>query len=138
MTSQPTCKERIAKELENELETLRKLWALYQNDPEASDPDYGRFDEHGLCFDYVAAGTFNDQRQGFFRFQISTGGPGDEFRFYTDAEHECYLVEYWFLDWFDGASLELSGKDEELLLEIWEWFKDGGSVDHAFDKATKG
>lgn len=133
-----TCDQRVNKEMENELETLRKLWKLHQEGDEEGDEDLGRFEEHGLCFDYVAPGTFNDQDQGYFRYQISTGGPGDEFRFYVNPDYSCYCVEYWFLDWYDGAHRELSGEDKDLLLEIYNgFFRDCGCCDSEFEKATK-
>jgi len=87
---------------------------------EAIKEDLGNINEYGLCFDYVSPGTFTDQREGYFRWQLSTGGPGDEFRFYVNPDCSVHLVEYWFLNWSDGAQVILSGSDEDLLLEIWE------------------
>ena len=98
--------------------------------------DLGPFHEYGLCFDYVAAGTFTDQEQGYFRYQLSYGGPSDEFRFYTDPGYNCYRVEYWFLDLYDGASRELRDQDKVLLLDIFEYFKDCGTVEHQYEEAT--
>ena len=46
--------------------------------------DIGTFWEYGLALDYVAPGTFKDQKQGYFRYQISVGGPSEEFRFYAN------------------------------------------------------
>jgi hypothetical protein len=114
---------------------LRKLWDLYCEDCEASDDDLGNLYEYGLCFDYVPAGTFSDQERGWFRYQISTGGPGDEFRFYADMDGSCHCVEYWFLDWYDGAKVTLTGDDKAFILELWEWFRDLGCVETAYDKA---
>ena len=119
VTRQATCKERWPGEKDSTIKTLRQLWQLYQKDSEASDPDLGRFDEYGLSFDYVAPSTFNGQTRGYFRYQLSWGGPSDEFRFYTDENLDPYRVEYWFLDWFDGHGRKMVGKDEALLLEIW-------------------
>lgn len=90
----------------------------------------GRFHEYGLAFDYVAAGTFRDQSEGYFRYQISWGGPSEEFRFYANAQdHSCYKVEFWFLDWFDGAKVNPQGADREFLMELWEYFREVGTVD---------
>jgi len=91
--------------------------------------DLGTFNEYGLCFDYVAAGTFDDQEQGYFRYQLSYGGPSDEFRFYTDAGRNCYCIEYWFLDWGDGAHRELRDDDKTLLKQIFGYFEDCGVTD---------
>ena len=34
---------------------------------------------------------------------MSWGGPSDEFRMYDNSDK----IQYWFLDWFDGASIEV-------------------------------
>jgi len=133
----PSCKEKVRGELRDRITDIRKLWRLYRKNPEASDPDLGSFDEYGLGFDYVARGTFKDQRRGYFRWQLSWGGPADEFRFYTDENLEPVTIEYWYLDWFDGAKANLSRKDHDLLNEIFQDFKEIGVVEAERDKALK-
>ena len=128
------CKERVAEELKSRIADLKKLWKLYQADPEAGDEELGTFNEYGLCFDYVARRTFSDQKQGYFRYQLSRAGPSDEFRFYCDAERNPYKIEYWFLDWFDGAKIVLHGRNEELLREIFNDFREVGTVDAEFER----
>lgn len=117
---QPTCEDRIDGELESTVETLQRLWDLWKEDSEAYDDELGRWDEYGLSFDYVPMGTFSDQEHSFFRYQLSWGGPGDEFRFFLDWDGRINTVEYWFLDWGEGASRKLSGETLELLVEIWD------------------
>jgi len=131
------CKERIRVELAERVSDMRKLWKLYHKDPDASDPDLGTFTEYGLGFDYVAPGTFRDQKRGYFRYQLSWGGPQDEFRFYTDGNLTPVKIEYWFLDWFDGAKVTLQGRNYALLAEIFDWFKDVGAIHEQFEKARK-
>lgn len=131
-----TCKARVKGQLEGEIATLRKLWEMYKEDPEKYDEEDGNFEEHGLCFDYVAPGTFKRQRRGYFRYQISWGGPASEFRFFCTEGFDLQRVEFWFLDWFDGAKAILKGADYELLAEIFEDFKDGGTVQDQYNKAT--
>jgi hypothetical protein len=97
-----------------------------------------RFHEYALAFDYVASGTFNDHKQGYFRYQISYGGPSEEFRFYCDPGFVCYRVEFWFLDWFDGASRTLHGDDKALMLEVYEQFDQIGTTEHVYKEATEG
>ncbi len=108
------CRQRIKFELKSRLQDLRKI--LQEEEPTES------LGEYGLAFDYVASGTFTDQEEGYFRYQISWGGPSDEFRFFTDIKGHCHRIEYWFLDWFDGASIALKNDDKELLREIFEKF----------------
>ena len=136
-----SCREHWLAEKNNEIKTLRKLWRLYQSGDENGDPDLGRFEEHGLSFDYVAPGTFKNKR-GYWRYQISYGGPSDEFRFYAEPlyrgrnfEPSLVRIEYWFLDWFDGYGRKLTGKDEALMREIWENFVDCGVVAAEWKKA---
>lgn len=133
---EPTCEQRISAEMESTLEDLRKLWTAYcEDDEDRHADDLGTFHEYGLSFDYVAAGTFEDQDQGYFRYQISYGGPSDEFRFFCDAERKCYKVQYWFLDWWDGAHRNLRGEDRSLLMEIFDFFDECGSVQAEIEKA---
>jgi len=134
----PDCRERVRAELAERMRDIRKLWKLYLKDSDASDPDLGTFTEYGLCFDYVAPGTFDDQKRGYFRYQLSWGGPQDEFRFYTDENLTPVKIEYWFLDWFDGAKVTLQGRNYALLAEIFDWFKDMGAVESERAKALSG
>ena len=135
---QRTCEERVTEHLNNTLEDLRKLWDLYCEDSEAYDEDLGNFEEYGLSFDYVAPETFDDQREGYFRYQLSYGGPADEFRFYTNPDFSLYNIEYWFLDWFDGAKKEIyREKDWDLLESIFEFFRDCGTVESEYLKGIE-
>jgi len=61
--------------------------------------------QSGLCFDRVEAGTFEDQRAAYWRWQLSWGGPSQEFRLFDNGD-----LEFWHLDWFDGACVQV--KDE--------------------------
>lgn len=132
-----TCRERIREHLTSRVSDLRRLWKAYQTGDDDGVPDLGNIYEYGLSFDYVAAGTFKDQREGYFRYQISWGGPSDEFRFFTDAQRQVTRIEYWFLDWFDGAKVTLHGKREAFLLELFAWFDECGAVEAEFRKATE-
>jgi len=73
----------------------------------------------GLSFDYVEANTFEDQKSGFWRFQMSWGGPSDEFRIYTDHENNIDYIEYWYLDWVDGAFIRVN---DDIIYHICEMF----------------
>lgn len=60
------------------------------------------FNDYGLSFDLVEAGTFSDQNEPYYRYQLSWGGPSEEFRYFHDR------IEFWYLDWFDGACVDVS------------------------------
>jgi len=136
-----TCEEKVQGEMLGRVEDLRKLLDLAYAGDEEGDEELGTLNEYGLCFDYVAPGTFGEEEEegeeGYFRYQLSWGGPSDEFRFFSGYDGEVYRVEYWFLDWFDGAGITLDGRDRELLLEIFDDFKDMGVVQSEFEKASE-
>jgi len=139
MKEQPTCEERIGSELQSTLDTLRDLWKSYCEGEEYCEEHNTNMSEYHLGFDYVAPDTFKDQDEGYFRYQLSWGGPSDEFRFFvTPGRHgyEPYRIEYWFLDWWDGASRRLHGEDRNLLNEIFTWFDDMGCVESAIEEIT--
>ena len=85
------------------------------------DDFFDYINQRGLSFDYVEPYTFNDQSEGYWRFQLSWGGPSDEFRIYTKCEHskEIDYIEYWYMDWFDGASVNA---DDDIIKDICNMF----------------
>ena len=169
--SDKTCAERIDAEYESTMETLRILWAGYCNDecsecdgrgkkcscdeencPDAdilcevcegegnlSEDVNGSLYEYGLSFDYCYP---EKGEPGYFRYQLSWGGPSDEFRIYADKRSEynwvIWKVEYWFLDWFDSAKRVLRGEDEKFMDNLLTgFFMEVGSFDHEYDKAME-
>lgn len=168
-----TCAECIDEKFQNEMETLRILWAGFCNDecptcegtgkhcncdedncPDADKvcptcngdgnvpedtPEYGSLFEHGLSFDYCYPTSNED---GYFRYQLSWGGPSDEFRIYAnkidDYRWIVYKVEYWFMDWFDGAHKLLTGEDKKFMSTlIEEFFGSCGTMTSVYDKAME-
>jgi hypothetical protein len=115
MSKQATCEERIEKEYSERIDDLRTLW--HAEDQETDD--LGSLYDYGLCIDLVEAGTFEGQREDYVRYQLSYGGPSDEFRIYKNGD-----VEYWFLDWFDGSHIEVNGENKGLIQMIVEPFVD--------------
>ena len=71
--------------------------------------------QSGLGFDRVEAGTFKDQRAAYWRWQLSWGGPSEEFRLYDNKD-----LEYWYLDWFDGACVDVV---DDVFVDIINDFK---------------
>lgn len=136
-----TCEQRIDSELAHALVDIRKLWDLQCEDPDASDPDLGTLRDYGLSFDYVAPHTFDDQDTGYFRWQLSWGGPSDEFRFYVSPcayGWEPDQIEYWFMDWFDGAHRVLTGEAKELLTSVFNDFDNMEATQTQYDEAMEG
>ena len=81
---------------------------------------YDYINNYGLAFDYVEKGTFTDQERGYFRYQLSWGGPSDEFRIYVDYDKQITHLDYWFLDWGDGASVRIP--EDSIAYEVCEQF----------------
>ena len=98
---QRSCADQVQEHLEDRLKELHTV--------------------EGLCFDYVDPNTFTDQKEGYWRWQLSWGGPGDEFRIYINPDKSVHRIEYWYLDWFDGAHVTL---DEKLHGDAWSHLED--------------
>ena len=67
------------------------------------------------------------QRFGYWRWQLSWGGPSDEFRLYGGGK-----LVYHFADWFDGAEFEPEGTEYMDLMDVFEFFLDGQEERHGF------
>lgn len=125
--SESNCKVSVGREMRKRIHDLHQLWIAYHQGYEESG-DTDTLSNYGLSFDYVAPNTFGDQLEGYFRYQLSWGGPSDEFRFFVNLDLSCHRVEYWYLDWFDGALVAPSDGEQSFLMEIWEWFRETGAV----------
>jgi hypothetical protein len=108
-----TCKERIKESLLSRGEDFIRF--MNAGDEETQE----EFNFYGLCIDMVSMGTFSDMTEPYLRYQLSTGGPGDEINFYQNGK-----IEYRFLDWWDGATLDISTLDWAQWLR--EYFQDCG------------
>ena len=88
-------------------ERIEKQWLQRRED--LKDPEF-----EGLGFDYVGPHTFTDQLEGYWRWQFSWGGPSDELRAFVNLDKSIHRLEYWFLDWGDGAKIDIpKGHDFE-------------------------
>ncbi len=101
---EPTCAELVKQE-----------WIDRQED--LKNPEY-----EALGFDYVEPHTWDDQPEGDWRWQFSWGGPSDELRAYVNRDDTIHRLEYWYLDWGDGAYVQVAadadawGQMQELIL----------------------
>jgi len=126
-TADVKCEAKVDTKLKDRLELLNDFMRADNGEMEEKELDefrnnHGKFNEFGLSFDWVYPDTFDDQKEGFFRYQLSWGGPSDEFRFCVNPDLSIHRIEYWYMDWFDGASRTLAGKDFELLETIFQYF----------------
>lgn len=139
-TRQKKCSELVSAACESAGENLDILVALEMEGNEEGHPDLGHLHEYGLSFDYVPADTFNDQDAGYFRYQLSWGGPSTEYRLYADADMDLYRVEFWYLDWFDGASVRIPHRPAdrpEWLSYLWEMWRDCGSLEAEMERSRE-
>ena len=102
-------------------------------------PEYGSLFDYGLSFDYCYPDKGNP---GYFRYQLSWGGPSDEFRIYADRRSEynwvIWKISYVFMDWFDFAEIVLSGEDEKFMENLLTgFFMECGSFDSEYDRAME-
>lgn len=125
--TEETCADVVEDRCRSRLEDLKTLLD-YNDDGDDCHPELGRLCEYGLCFDYVEPETFDDQHEGYWRHQLSYGGPSQEIRFFYDkGAHRCYRIEFWHLDWYDGASVDIT--DDDTARELWDWFTGCGELE---------
>jgi hypothetical protein len=148
---QTTCAERVGGAWDSHRDDLKRLFEAEKlglgeyREPEDDDDDetraalatlceLGPLNEYGLCFEYEP--PMADDPEAFWRFLISTGGPGSEMRFFASSpDAPCYKIEFWFLDWFDGASLNVT--DDEVARGLWNWFQGFGAPRFALERAEE-
>ena len=118
-----TCKDLINEKF-NEVEQDYKDAQKYFEELLSIDPDrqeefkckdkYNKFFYCEDFFDYVNSNALSwdwvdaedEKNPGYFRLQLSWGGPSDEFRIYTIGDTlDIDCIDYHYMDWFDGASI---------------------------------
>lgn len=103
-------KDKTIEHFKSRHEDLKKFYDNYDNDIFDEDIDQD-FMEYFLSVD-----VGYDE---FVRFQISYGGPQEEIRMFRDGR-----IEFCFLDWFVGYSLDVT--DDEVIKWLKDWFIDTG------------
>ena len=122
--TQPTCSELVKdkfNQTEQAYQEASNFFNEYDNATEGEQialkvidkhkGDY--FHEYEDFFDYINNTALSwdyveqeGKNAGFYRLQLSWGGPSDEFRIYTTQyADEIDVVEYHYMDWFDGACI---------------------------------
>lgn len=124
MKQELKCKDKVKHAFESRMKDIRQLFysdGLEEDSEEIIQGDtvkhiretLGVLNEYGLCIDKVEAGTFKGQREDYIIYQLSWGGPSEEFRIYKNGD-----VEFWFLDWWEGACVQVYGEDADIIKEI--------------------
>lgn len=121
-----TCKDLINEKF-NEVEQDYKDAQKYFEELLSIDPDkqeefkckdkYNKFFYCEDFFDYINSNALSwdwvdaedEKNPGYYRLQLSWGGPSDEFRIYTIGDTlDIDCINYHYMDWFDGASIPVS------------------------------
>ena len=84
-------------ELESEIETIGYNQTPIENLLSKFESDFD-VNQTALSWDHVEA---DGKEAGYYKLQLSWGGPSTECRIYSN------LTEYWYMDWFDGACIEV-------------------------------
>ena len=101
---QKTCAELISARYSDRLKQFDDAW----NDAKINWYDY--LAENTLAFDFVEPYTFNNQPIGYYRLQLSWGGPSDEVRWYSNEPYKYHKITYSYMDWFDGSEIEINDR----------------------------
>lgn len=96
----------------------------YYEDPDLFDKyNMGSFFEYGLSFSPV----YNDEEElEYYKYCISTGGPGTEVRFYQYETHFVYL------DWFVGVGFSVNYDD--VFKDLRQYFDSCEMLDFSHEK----
>ena len=157
-TKQLTCKDRIKKDYREECRQLSSLFSVMSgtytpeeletfadsfsmdvedlSNDRLCDKAYKALSQYGLGIDYVLPNTFTGQRKGYLRWQISWGGPSSEWRFFfVPGESDAYRIEYWFMDWADGAKVGCTGGRVAKLL--WNYLQECDYPRNCYESAMQ-
>ncbi len=111
------CADLIQQKFQDRNNDISDIFQL-KNDYQEYDNSYEALNEFGLSIDYIEPNTFEDQENGYIRYQLSWGGPSDELRFYLDDNKELYKCDYAYMDWFDGAVIDVT--EEENIKDLYD------------------
>ena len=139
LNHQLTCKERVAGELAdrlNDIKTANLFYSSLENikrkaknktipenffkivkslDLRSYESMTEFLNSYSLCFDFIdGAQAEQENTMNHWRWQISWGGPSDEFRIFWNLEIGIFKIEYCFFDWYDGAKITLNDGDSYL------------------------
>ncbi len=113
-----TCKELVHQKFDDIEQSYIEAFKYYDLDEEqrytpederltSYDDIFEYCNNTALSWDFVERETFEGQTKPYFRFQLSWGGPSDEFRIYVNCDQSIDYIEYWYMDWFDGAFVDV-------------------------------
>jgi hypothetical protein len=126
MNNELKCADLVVQQKERRIDQMRDMLSAFSDadldDWEKQDDAQTEIYEWALHFCEVKQHTWCDHDEddehewtddcaGYWQYQISWGGPSDEFRFHEDGS-----IEYRYHDWFDGAGRVLHGEEHDLVV----------------------
>ena len=139
-----TCQDLVGKKYNGRLADLESAYHYftiekkparaahhYHEDLKEYQDFFDYVNQLGLCFEKIEAAPELEpispyKSYDYFRWQLSWGGPADEFRIYLTGDEKIERVEYWYFDWFDAAHLKIE-KLPGVLEETLEFLLEGSS-----------
>lgn len=118
------CKDLVSADWEDRKKDFEILLEAEDNQTE----ELGSLGDYGVGFELVKAGTFKGQRENYFRYQLSWGGPSEEIRIYENGD-----IEFWYLDWFDGACIDIT--EDDVAIKLIDWLFCGYEIPEYFELA---
>ena len=140
MSQDPTCEQRIDEHLQDRLDDLKALRSIAQGMRSTPAEMVARAEDLGLepnlpwneaeeaaqeLLDnyplWIGANSYEQDDELCLLVQLSTGGPGDEFRLYPSADRSRVArIVYRFIDWWDSAERTLTDPDDiEAVTDTW-------------------
>lgn len=98
-----SCEARIDSELAATAETIAGFWTREERACATNNEE--RREEN---FEEMANYVLGVSVERVYTIQMSTGGPGDQFEVSVDSEGDITRIVYRFLDWYDGATRNVS------------------------------
>lgn len=126
MTKEKTCAELIYDQRDGRIEQFDELFEIIDNEAhgyeegtthQEADAAMDEVRESILCCDYQSKDDTYGER---LRFVLGTGGPADAFLVFANSDGVVYNIAYQYQDWFDGACIDLFGKDKATAMRVIE------------------
>lgn len=100
----------------HEGKSAKKVAEIFELDVVNAESVEQALNEYALGF-YFQERTERSNKGDYFRYQLSTGGPGDEIRFYVSRDGEVRYAEYVYLEWFNSFEIDIT--DEGWVSDLW-------------------
>jgi hypothetical protein len=108
-----SCEERIEANLRQTVEDLSEKLDAVQQAHKADDEEGVEEAEQAIYETPIGI-----SRLMTWKVELSWGGPQDYITILTDEDGDVVSATYHFLDWFDGATRPITGKDLETVTEF--------------------